>query len=124
MYLTFDTSSIPTVSAKVGISYTNDANAADNLTTEIRNWNLGAVEQANHDAWNTVLNKIQTGGGSSDQQVQFYTALYHALLHPNVFSDDNGQYMGMDNQVHKLARASRPSTPTTRGGTPTAPRPS
>lgn len=104
MYLTFDTSSTPTVSAKVGISYTNDANAADNLTTEIKNWNLGAVEQANHDAWNAVLNKIQTGGGSSDQQVQFYTALYHALLHPNVFSDDNGQYMGMDNQVHKLAK--------------------
>ncbi|MFF2510093.1 lectin [Streptomyces sp. NPDC058086] len=104
MYLTFDTSSTPTVSAKVGISYTNDANAADNLTTEIKNWNLGAVEQANHDAWNAVLNKIRTGGGSSDQQVQFYTALYHALLHPNVFSDDNGQYMGMDNQVHKLAK--------------------
>ncbi|WP_235613739.1 lectin [Streptomyces olivochromogenes] len=104
MYLTFDTSSTPTVSAKVGISYTNDANAADNLTTEIKNWNLGAVEQANHDAWNAVLNKIQTGGGSSDQEVQFYTALYHALLHPNVFSDDNGQYMGMDNQVHKLAK--------------------
>ncbi|MFE2570969.1 lectin [Streptomyces mirabilis] len=104
MYLTFDTSSTPTVSAKVGISYTNDANAADNLTAEIKNWNLGAVEQANHDAWNAVLNKIQTGGGSSDQQVQFYTALYHALLHPNVFSDDNGQYMGMDNQVHKLAK--------------------
>ncbi|WEO93437.1 lectin [Streptomyces sp. FXJ1.172] len=104
MYLTFDTSSNPTVKAKVGISYTSDAGAADNLSTEIRNWNLDAVEQANHDAWNTVLNKIQIGGGSSDQQVQFYTALYHALLHPNVFSDDNGQYMGMDNQIHKLAK--------------------
>ncbi|MCW7941461.1 hypothetical protein AAW14_04980 [Streptomyces hygroscopicus] len=102
MYLTFDTSSTPTVSAKVGISYTSDAGAADNLTTEIKNWNLDAVEQANHDAWNAVLNKIQVGGGSSDQQLQFYTALYHTLLHPNVFSDDNGQYMGMDNQVHKL----------------------
>jgi putative alpha-1,2-mannosidase len=104
MYLTFDTSSNPSVSAKVGISYTNDAGAADNLTTEIRNWNVDAVEQANHAAWNAVLNKIQVGGGSSDQQVQFYTALYHALLHPNVFSDDNGQYMGMDNQVHKLTK--------------------
>ncbi|MBP2047762.1 putative alpha-1,2-mannosidase [Streptomyces griseochromogenes] len=104
MYLTFDTSSNPTVKAKVGISYTSDTNAADNLATEIKNWNFGAVEQANHDAWNTVLNKIQIGGGSSDQQVQFYTALYHALLHPNVFSDDNGQYMGMDNQIHELAK--------------------
>ncbi|MEV6116219.1 lectin [Streptomyces sp. NPDC052109] len=104
MYLTFDTSSDPTVKAKVGISYTSDANAADNLATEIKNWNFDAVQQANHDAWNTVLNKIQIGGGSSDQQTQFYTALYHALLHPNVFSDDNGQYMGMDNQIHKLAK--------------------
>lgn len=107
MYLTFDTSSNPTVTAKVGISYTSDANAADNLGTEIRNWNLAAVEQANHDAWNAVLNKIQVGGGSADQQAQFYTALYHALLHPNVFSDDNGQYMGMDNQVHKLAKGQK-----------------
>jgi predicted alpha-1,2-mannosidase len=104
MYLTFDTSSNTTVGAKVGISYTNDANAADNLTTEIKNWNFDAVQQANHDAWNAVLKKIQIGGGSSDQQVQFYTALYHALLHPNVFSDHNGEYMGMDNQVHKLAK--------------------
>ncbi|MBK3576631.1 lectin [Streptomyces sp. MBT65] len=104
MYLTFDTATNPTVSAKVGVSYTSDAGAANNLATEIRNWNLGAVEKANHDAWNTVLNKIQVGGGSADRQTQFYTALYHALLHPNVFSDDNGQYMGMDNQVHTLAK--------------------
>ncbi|MGJ5748895.1 GH92 family glycosyl hydrolase [Streptomyces puniciscabiei] len=104
MYLTFDTSANPTVRAKVGISYTSDAGAADNLSTEIRNWDFDAVEQANHTAWNTVLNKIRIGGGSTDQQVQFYTALYHALLHPNVFSDANGQYMGMDNQIHKLAK--------------------
>ncbi|MFI2206615.1 GH92 family glycosyl hydrolase [Streptomyces sp. NPDC020192] len=107
MYLTFDTSSGPTVRAKVGISYTSDAGAADNLATEIRNWNVDAVEQANHDAWNAVLHKLQIGGGSPDQRVQFYTALYHALLHPNVFSDDNGQYMGMDNQVHKLTKGQK-----------------
>ncbi|MEU9454919.1 lectin [Streptomyces sp. NPDC048277] len=104
MYLTFDTSSNPTVTAKVGVSYTSDANAAANLRTEIGNWNVGAVERANHDAWNAVLKNIRVGGGSADQQTQFYTALYHALLHPNVFSDDNGQYMGMDNQIHKLAK--------------------
>ncbi|WP_330336068.1 GH92 family glycosyl hydrolase [Streptomyces sp. NBC_00557] len=104
MYLTFDTSSDTTVKAKVGISYTSDANAAGNLAAEIRNWDFDALRQANHDAWNAVLGKVRIGGGTTDQQVQFYTALYHALLHPNVFSDDNGQYMGMDNQIHKLAR--------------------
>lgn len=107
MYLTFDTSTNPTVNAKVGISYTNDAGAAANLADEIRTWNLDTVEQANHQAWNAVLNRLQIGGGTSDQQVQFYTALYHALLHPNVFSDANGQYMGMDNQVHRLAKGQK-----------------
>ncbi|MFI6250859.1 GH92 family glycosyl hydrolase [Streptomyces sp. NPDC051016] len=107
MYLTFDTATNPTVTAKVGISYTSDAGAAANLGAEIRNWNIGAVEKANHDAWNAVLKKIQVGGGTTDQQTQFYTALYHALLHPNVFSDANGQYMGMDNQIHQLAKGQR-----------------
>ncbi|WP_427917377.1 lectin [Streptomyces sp. cg40] len=107
MYLTFDTTSNPTVNAKVGISYTSDAGAANNLSTEIKKWDLAAVEKANHDAWNAVLTKLQIGGGSSDQQTQFYTALYHALLHPNVFSDDNGQYMGMDNQIHTLAKGQK-----------------
>lgn len=104
MYLTFDTSSTPTVNAKVGISYTSDANAAANLSAEIKKWDFDGVRQANHEAWNTVLKKVRIGGGTADQQTQFYTALYHALLHPNVFSDANGQYMGMDNQVHKLAK--------------------
>ncbi|WP_234336755.1 lectin [Streptomyces xylophagus] len=107
MYLTFDTTSNPTVNAKVGISYTSDAGAANNLSTEIKKWDVAAVEQANHDAWNTVLTKLRIGGGSANQQTQFYTALYHALLHPNVFSDDNGQYMGMDNQIHQLAKGQK-----------------
>ena len=33
--------------------------------------------------------------------VQFYTHLYRALIHPNVCSDANGEYMGADFKVHK-----------------------
>ncbi|MEZ0091936.1 lectin [Streptacidiphilus sp. EB129] len=104
VYLGFDTSKGTTVTAKVGISYTSDTNAAQNLATEIHGWNFDAVRQSGHDAWNKVLGRIQIGGGSTDQQVQFYTALYHSLLHPNVFSDDNRQYMGMDQQIHTVAK--------------------
>ncbi|MFC1415465.1 lectin [Streptacidiphilus cavernicola] len=107
MYLTFDTSASTTVTAAVGISYTSDANAASNLSTEVKGWDFDAMRQANHDAWNTVLDRVRVGGGSHDQQVQFYTALYHSLLHPNVYSDDNGQYMGMDDQVHKLSKGQK-----------------
>jgi hypothetical protein len=107
MYLTFDTSASSAVTAAVGISYTSDAGAASNLSAEVKGWNLDAMRQASHDAWNAVLGRVRIGGGSHDQQVQFYTALYHALLHPNVFSDDDGQYMGMDDHVHKLTKGQK-----------------
>jgi putative alpha-1,2-mannosidase len=34
------------------------------------------------------------------KQVTFYTALYHAMLAPNVYSDVDGQYRGLDQKVH------------------------
>ena len=49
-----------------------------------------------------MLGKIQIGGGTPTQQKVFYTALYHSLLEPNVFSDVNGEYMGSDGQVHQV----------------------
>lgn len=100
--LTFNTTANKILLAKVGVSYTNGLNAIANLAQEVPGWNFGAVRTAAHDAWNTILSKIEIAGGSHDQQVQFYTALYHVLLHPNVFSDVNGQYMGFDNKVHSV----------------------
>ncbi|MBE7188523.1 glycoside hydrolase family 92 protein, partial [Jatrophihabitans endophyticus] len=44
------------------------------------------------------------GGGTRTQQTIFETALYHSLLHPNVFSDSNGQYRGFDGRVHRAPR--------------------
>jgi predicted alpha-1,2-mannosidase len=101
-YLTFDTTSHQTLLAKVGLSYVSDANAAANLKAENPGWDFGTTLAATHAAWNAMLGKIAITGGTHDQQVEFYTALYHALLHPNVFSDDNGQYMGVDGKVHTV----------------------
>ncbi|MFC6704587.1 GH92 family glycosyl hydrolase [Flexivirga alba] len=101
--LTFDTTAGAPVLAKVGISYTNAANATGNLTTEIPAWDFDGVHNGASAAWNKLLGKIEIGGGTHTQQAQFYTALYHSLLHPNVFSDDNGQYMGYDDKVHQVA---------------------
>lgn len=103
-YVTFDTASTATVQAKVGISYVSTANAKRNRVKEDPGWNLHAVAGAAHAAWNRTLRKIRIAGGSATDRTVFYTALYHALLHPNVFSDVNRQYMGFDGQVHKAAR--------------------
>jgi predicted alpha-1,2-mannosidase len=101
-YLTFNTTSNQTVLAKVGVSFVSIANAASNLNTENSGWNFAATQSADQTAWNNLLGKVAISGGTSDQQVQFYTALYHALLHPNVYSDDNGQYTGEDGKVHTV----------------------
>jgi predicted alpha-1,2-mannosidase len=101
-YLTFNTTSDQTVLAKVGVSYVSTANAQANLTAENAGWNFSATESAAQSSWNALLDKVQIAGGTTAEQTTFYTALYHSLLHPNVFSDDNGQYMGVDGQVHTV----------------------
>src|SRR5262249_39009363 len=54
-------------------------------------------------AWNARLGTIQVTGGTQDQRTVFYTAMYHALVQPNVFSDTNGQYIGFDGMTHTVA---------------------
>lgn len=102
-YVTFDTTTHAAVQANVGISYVSTANAQRNRTTENPTFALNAVKAAARADWNSMLGKIQIGGGDTTAQKTFYTAMYHALLHPNVFSDVNGQYMGFDNQVYRAA---------------------
>ncbi|MEV8510306.1 GH92 family glycosyl hydrolase [Actinoplanes sp. NPDC051475] len=103
-YVTFDTSGGSAVGVRVGISYVSLANAQANLDVENpAGTSFDTVKQKAHDAWNTALNRISTSGGTSAQQGTFYTALYHSLLHPNVFSDSNGQYKGMDQNTYTVS---------------------
>ena len=51
--------------------------------------------------WESALSKIQVEGDKLEKEKRiFYTALYHSLLHPNIYSDVNGEYMGFDNKIH------------------------
>jgi predicted alpha-1,2-mannosidase len=103
-FVTFNTTGNRVVQAKVGVSYVSVANAAANRNAENPGaFNFTSTQQAAHSAWNSVLGRVQIAGGTTAQQQVFYTALYHSLLHPNVFSDSNGQYIGFDNQVHTVS---------------------
>jgi predicted alpha-1,2-mannosidase len=104
-YVTFATPADHVVKAKVGISYVSTDNAAANLTKEIPAYDFDSVKAAANTSWNQALGKIQVGGGTAAQQAVFYTGLYHSLLHPNVDSDDNGQYVGFDGQIHTTPKA-------------------
>jgi predicted alpha-1,2-mannosidase len=101
-YLVFAPGSGP-LHIKVGISYVSAANATSNLEKEIPGWNLAKVQSDAQEAWSTVLDHAVVEGGSEPQRRVFYTALYHSLLHPTVFSDVNGEYLGFDGSVHRVA---------------------
>ncbi|MGO8956111.1 MAG: lectin [Streptosporangiaceae bacterium] len=101
-YVSFPAGSGRTVLAKVGISYVSAANAVANLAAEDPGWNFAAVRSATQQQWNALLGKIAVTGGTKAQRAAFYTALYHSLLAPSVFSDDNGQYVGSDGAVHTV----------------------
>ena len=90
-----------TVRLKAGLSYVSIANAGDNLAREIPGWDLRQVRRQARADWNSALGHIVVSGGDAAHRTVFYTALYHSLLHPTIFSDLNGQYLGFDGVVHQ-----------------------
>jgi predicted alpha-1,2-mannosidase len=101
-YLTFS-SSVTSLLLKVGISYVGIANATQNLNQEIPEWDFDQTRRQARSAWNEALGHVQVEGGSEKHQRIFYTALYHSLLHPSLFSDCNDEYIGFDEQIHHTA---------------------
>jgi hypothetical protein len=39
-------------------------------------------------------------GGTNEQMKNFYTALYHCFIQPNIYNDVDHRYRGRDNQIH------------------------
>jgi predicted alpha-1,2-mannosidase len=89
------------VLVKVGISAVDYQGAENNVKKEIADWDFDNVRQQASEAWQTWLNKVDIKGGTADQQKIFYTALYHTAISPNLFSDADGRYRGMDKAVHQ-----------------------
>lgn len=102
-YLTFDTASDRVVGVRVGLSYVSAADALQNLADETATRTFDQLRASATAAWNRALGAVRVSGGTVRDRRTFYTALYHALLEPSVFSDDNGSYMGMDGRVHTVA---------------------
>jgi predicted alpha-1,2-mannosidase len=88
---------------KVGISAVDMEGALKNLDTEILRKDFTTVKQEADSVWNHELGKIEVKGGTPAERRTFYTALYHTMLAPNLFSDADGRYRGMDQQIHEAA---------------------
>lgn len=101
VYFTFDTRGGGKIQYKIGVSYVSVENARENLRAENPGWSFDSVRESAEGAWDKYLGKIEVHGTDPLRKVQFYTHLYHALIHPNICSDVNGEYMGADFKVHR-----------------------
>ncbi len=116
LFFNFRTKKDEQLMLKVAISYVSIEGARKNLEAELPHWDFDKVRADAKAAWNKELSKIEVSGGTDDQRTNFYTALYHTMVQPNVFSDVDGQYRGHDGKVHLLPDyLNRRDTETQRG---------
>ncbi|WP_269801465.1 GH92 family glycosyl hydrolase [Colwellia sp. Bg11-28] len=85
---------------KVGLSAVSRKNALENLITENPGWDFDDVKLQAKKQWQEQLSVVQAKGKKSEKR-QLYTALYHALQAPSIYQDVNGQYRGVDGEIHQ-----------------------
>ena len=96
-YVVFDVKASEVVRARIGGSFTSIDEARKNLESEIPGWDFERVVAETRAAWNKALGKIEIKATPQQKHI-FYTALYHAMLLPRVFSDVSGTYPGFANE--------------------------
>lgn len=82
------------------ISGTGMEGAALNLEKEAPHNSFDTYCEEVNKKWNSMLGRIKVKGGSRDQQICFYTALYRTMIAPTLFCDADGKYMGADGNIH------------------------
>ena len=96
VYFKYNTAKNEKIAVKIGISYVSIANARENLRKEQPGFDFEKVKKEARESWEKELSRVIVEGGTHDEKVVFYTALYHALIHPNILNDVNGQYPAME----------------------------
>ena len=87
---------------RAGISFVDAAGARRNLEAEAPDGrSFDAMRAAARERWARAARaRARSRAARRSTGARFYTALYHAFLHPNVFTDVDGRYLGADGRPH------------------------
>lgn len=96
-WFSFNTVEGEQVELQMGVSFVSCENAWENLDAEQKPLsgaaaNFDSVRAYAVSAWESDLSRITVSGGTEKDKEVFYSALYHALIHPSIISDVNGEY--------------------------------
>ncbi|OBH41670.1 hypothetical protein A5690_23065 [Mycobacterium intracellulare] len=91
-----------TLEVRTAISYVGIEGARANLAAEDAA-GFDDVRAAASRDWNAALSRVSVAGRNVDDLTTFYTSLYRTMLHPNMFNDADGRYVGFDGAIHTVA---------------------
>ena len=97
----FDTEKDQQIVLSTAISGVSMEGAAQNLKTEVPDNDFEKYRLQAKEKWNTELGKIKIDTDDKDKKTVFYTALYHSMIAPTIYSDTDGQYRGPDGNIHR-----------------------
>ena len=89
-FLRYETAPKEPVTVWIGLSWVSVEQARANLDAE--QLPFDEARDAASVVWQQHLGRVEVAGGTDDDRVRFYTALYHALIHPSILSDVDGTY--------------------------------
>lgn len=104
--LQFKTKAGEQILVKVGISAVDAEGAKKNLKAEVADWNFDKVRADAKNEWNKELSRIEVTDDNQANLTNFYTALYHTKVQPNVFQDVDGRYRGIDRKIYSAPKDS------------------
>lgn len=97
----YDTKKGDTLIVRTALSAVDYEGAMRNLKKEAPHNNFGEYKQLAEKRWNEELGKVDAKFASEDQSKVFYTAIYHTMLAPTLYSDADGRYRGADGKIYQ-----------------------
>lgn len=101
MILSFNVSQGDELMVKTGLSAVDEAGALRNLETEIPGWDFERIRKSALNEWNAELSVIKASSSDPSVLKVFYTALYHSMIAPYNYSDNDWRYRGADGEIHQ-----------------------
>lgn len=77
---------------RIGTSFTSIEAARKNLEAEVGTVDFALLAESAKEVWQKALGQVQIDDSSEKAKRIFYTALHHAMQHPRLFTDVDGQY--------------------------------
>ena len=105
-YFLFPYSTDESLVMRIALSAVDVEGAKNNLKAELaeNDFDFDALRQKAFDKWNNEMKRYAVSDPNESHKTVFYTALYHCMIAPNLYSDADGRYRAHDLKVYQSER--------------------